>query len=117
MSEAAIQKAILEAVNCVPGCVFWRNNTGAARIRGSHVRFGLCPGSGDIIGIVAGGRFASIEVKDGARVTKEQAAFVDLVRAKGGVAAVVHSVAEAVDVVLAWCADGRAAKAADRGAA
>lgn len=108
MSEAAIQKAILTAVNCIPGCVFWRNNSGQARIRGSHVRFGLCPGAGDIIGIITGGRFASLEVKDGAPVSKEQLAFVDLVRAKGGVAAVVRSVPEAVDVVLAWCADGRA---------
>ena len=34
MSEAAIQKAILAAVNCIPGCLFWRNNSGQARIRG-----------------------------------------------------------------------------------
>lgn len=107
MSEAAIQKAILEAVNKIPGCVFWRNNVGAVRKNGRPIRFGLCPGSGDIIGIIVGGRFASLEVKEDAPVSKDQAAFMDLVRSKQAVAAVVRSADEAVDVVLAWCSDSR----------
>lgn len=110
MSEARVQSAILEALKPLPGCVFWRNNVGAIHKNGRTIRFGLCVGSCDIIGIVDG-KFAGLEVKVGAPVTEEQKAFMELVRLRGGVVAVVHDVPGAIDTVTRW----RREIAAERG--
>ena len=60
------------------------------------VRYGLCRGSSDLIGIGPGGRFIAIEVKTATgRLSKEQAMFIELVRRRGGFACVVRSVNEA----------------------
>ena len=74
---------------------------------GSRVRYGLCNGSSDIIGFVpvvvtadmVGSTvavFLAVEAKDKGRVTEEQKAFVAMVRARGGIAGVAHSEAEAL---------------------
>jgi hypothetical protein len=42
-------------------CFAWRNNTGAAWVKGALVRFGK-EGSGDVLGVLAG-RFFAIETK------------------------------------------------------
>jgi len=85
----------------------WRNNTGALRdARGQLVRYGLCPGSSDLIGYrtitvtpdMVGQRlavFAAVEVKDRGRPTEQQAAFINLVQQAGGLAGVARSVADA----------------------
>jgi hypothetical protein len=85
----------------------WRNNTGALKdSTGRLVRYGLCQGSSDIIGLRTrvitendlGHRFAqfvAIEVKDRGRPTAEQEAFIQMVLQAGGLAGVAHSVEDA----------------------
>ena len=89
----------------------WRNNTGALRdARGQLVRYGLCPGSSDLIGYpsvvitpdMVGQRlavFAAVEVKDRGRPTEQQAAFINLVQQAGGLAGVARSVADALSIL------------------
>jgi hypothetical protein len=86
----------------------WRNNTGAlVDQQGRFVRFGLCKGSSDLIGLrsleitpeLVGQRlaqFVALEVKTASEVVSpEQRAFLRHVQQLGGVAAVCRSVEEA----------------------
>jgi hypothetical protein len=106
-SEYEIQQRIRLA--CGHGPVrLWRNNTGAlVDQQGRLVRFGLCRGSSDLIGLrsleitpeMVGQRiaqFVALEIKTphGA-VSSEQRAFLQLVGQLGGVAAVCRSIEEA----------------------
>ena len=90
----------------------WRNNTGVLFDRaGRPVRFGLCNGSSDLIGlrsIVIGPEhvgkrlavFAAIEVKAATgRVTEEQKAFLSVINDMGGLAGVARSVGDAGEVL------------------
>lgn len=107
--------------------VFWRNSTGMADaigIRRSDIeswirsaqgplrvamqvalgkahrmRFGLAPGSSDLIGCVDG-RFVAPEAKYGSgRASKEQEMFQALVQAKGGVAFTFWTPEECVEIL------------------
>jgi hypothetical protein len=94
---------------CGRGAVrLWRNNTGAlVDQQGRFVRFGLCKGSSDLIGLrsleitpeLVGQRlaqFVALEVKTAQGVlSPEQRAFLRLVQELGGVAAVCRSGEEA----------------------
>lgn len=98
MTEAAIQKAILEMAELMPGIKVWRQNTGAARYvdkRGKprFVRFGM-PGSADLTGLVLpSGRRIEIEVKaPGGKLTQAQEAFGLGIEKAGGIYWVVRSV-------------------------
>jgi hypothetical protein len=110
-SEHEIQQRIRLA--CGRGTVrLWRNNTGAlVDQQGRFVRFGLCRGSSDLIGLrslevtpeLVGQRiaqFVALEIKTphGA-VSPEQLAFLALVEQLGGVAAVCRSLEEAEQVL------------------
>lgn len=105
--EREIQHEIRLKIGALPDVVLWRNETGAAkhigpRGRAQHVRYGLCVGSADLIGVGPGGRFLALEVKTTTgTVTEEQRMFLELVRSKGGIAAVVRSVDEALAVIEA----------------
>jgi len=90
----------------------WRNNTGAlVDQQGRFVRFGLCKGSSDLIGLrsleitpeMVGQRvaqFVALEVKTASGVvSSEQRAFVQLVQQLGGVAAVCRSIEQAQAVL------------------
>ena len=106
-SEHEIQQRIRLA--CGRGAVrLWRNNTGAlVDQQWRYVRFGLCKGSSDLIGLRAleitpelvGQRlaqFVALEIKTAQGVlSPEQRAFLRLVQELGGVAAVCRSVEEA----------------------
>jgi len=106
-SEHEIQQRIRLA--CGRGAVrLWRNNTGAlVDQQGRFVRFGLCKGSSDLIGLrsleitpeLVGQRvaqFVALEVKTAQGMLRpEQRAFLRLVQELGGVAAVCRSVEEA----------------------
>jgi hypothetical protein len=110
-SEHEIQQRIRLA--CGRGAVrLWRNNTGAlVDKQGRFVRFGLCKGSSDLIGLRAleitpelvGQRlaqFVALEIKtDCGTVSPEQRAFLQLVQQLGGMAAVCRSIAEAQAVL------------------
>ena len=112
MSEHEIQQRIRLA--CGHGPVrLWRNNSGAlVDQQGRLVRFGLCKGSSDLIGLrtleitpdLVGQRlaqFVALEIKTARGVVSpEQWAFLDLIQQLGGVAAVCRSV-EAAEQALA----------------
>jgi hypothetical protein len=104
--ESTLQSAVrAEAARL--GVYLWRNNSGVLPDkRGVPVRFGLGNDSqrinavlksSDLIGITPGGRFVAIECKApgwiGVRTDRERAqeAFIDLVRAQGGIAGFVTS--------------------------
>lgn len=100
--ELAIQNAIRLEHGAGPARL-WRNNTGALKdATGRLVRYGLCPGSSDLIGLrsvtitpdMVGqtlGVFVAIEVKDQGRLTDQQRAFLTLVTQAGGLAGVARS--------------------------
>ena len=104
--ELAIQNAIRAEYGSGPARL-WRNNTGALKdANGRLVRYGLCPGSSDLIGFrtvvitpdMVGQRvavFAAVEVKDRGRLTSEQQAFITMVQQAGGMAGVAHNTDEA----------------------
>lgn len=123
MKESNIQREIMLASSALGSATLFRNNVGlgwtgrtisvgeSGRVvlaDARPVKFGLCKGSGDLIGwrtvtitpeMV--GRtvavFASLEVKTKTgRVSPEQANFRAAVERAGGIAAVVRSDAEAV---------------------
>jgi hypothetical protein len=110
-SEHEIQQRIRLA--CGRGAVrLWRNNTGAlVDQQRRFVRFGLCKGSSDLIGLrsleitpeMVGQRvaqFVALEVKTASGVvSSEQRAFLQLVQQLGGVAAVCRSIEQAQAVL------------------
>lgn len=111
MSEQQIQQRIRLALSKGPARL-WRNNTGCLRDeRGQLVRFGLCPGSSDLIGYrtvtitpeMVGQQvaiFAAVEVKaPKGRPTPEQTAFLEHITAAGGIAGIARSVEEAADLL------------------
>jgi hypothetical protein len=104
-SETLILREIRLELGKIPDVVLWRNNVGSAEYvspQGDVMRvaYGLCPGSSDLIGMLRGGRFLALEVKTATgRSTKQQEQFMALVKAMGGVAAVVRSSDEAVRLV------------------
>lgn len=85
--EQAALVEVLKALRAHPA-VSWcqRMNTGAARIGDRFVRFGF-PGCPDVLGQLKDGRLLACEVKasDG-RLRPEQARFLELVNAHGGLA-------------------------------
>lgn len=100
-SEANIQRDVMMALSRA-GCLIWRNQTGVLpNANGIPVRFGLCVGSSDLIGICPDGRFLAVEVKTATgRTSDAQDRFIAAVIAKGGRAGVARS-AEDVGVILA----------------
>ncbi len=98
--ETTLQNRIRIALS-ERGIITFRNNTGVLKDRhGRAVRFGLCVGSSDVIGIMPDGRFLAIEVKcEGKHPTDRQRYFLKMVQGAGGVSGVAHSVQEALEIV------------------
>lgn len=104
--ETKIQQEIRLAVSRGNVRVF-RNNTGMI----DGVQFGLCVGSSDLIGFktvtvtpeMVGSRvaiFTALEVKtEKGRVSQGQQNFIDTVLNAGGIASVVRSVDDAIEVL------------------
>jgi hypothetical protein len=79
------------------GCLVFRNNTGAVKDGERFIRYGLCKGSSDIIGLTPDGRFLAVEVKTRTgRPTKEQQQFIDAINQQGGIAGIARSVEDAL---------------------
>jgi len=97
MSEANTQRLIMVALS-EAGCLIWRNNCGVLKNEaGIPIRFGLCVGSSDLIGITPDGRFLAVEIKTKTgRVRPEQQQFIDAIRRKGGIAGIARSVDDAI---------------------
>ncbi len=96
-SEAAIQVECRLALSAA-GCLIWRQNTGVLPDKtGRLIRFGLCVGSSDLIGISMDGLFLAVEVKSATgKPSAAQLAFIRAVRGRGGRAGLARSAAEAV---------------------
>lgn len=81
---------------------FWKN-TSSGWNDGKTFRKHSSPfainGTSDILGILNSGRMVALEVKDKAKPTPEQLAFIQKVKECGGVGGVVHSVEEAQQVL------------------
>lgn len=114
MSEAAILQAIRLALGRLPDVRAFRNNTGVLPDRsGRPIRFGLHPGSSDLIGWrsvvitpeMVGRTVAvmvSIEAKaPSGRVAPEQQHWLDTVAAAGGIAGIARSPEDAIAMVRA----------------
>ena len=106
-AETAIQNEIRLGISA-PNVRMFRNNVGAAKTDdGRFITFGLCKGSSDLIGFVEKkitaemvGKslavFTAIEVKTAiGKASKEQLAFIDTVKSKGGLAGIARSVDDA----------------------
>lgn len=103
-TEAEIMRAILVALGTERDLYLMRNQVGGAErfdertneVR--HERFGLAPGSSDLVAILApSGRWFCLEVKTATgRVDEEQTKWMALARKFGAFACVVRSVEEAV---------------------
>jgi hypothetical protein len=112
--ETPLMKSIMLRLSAVGARVF-RNQVGMTKYRDRYgneraVRYGLCKGSSDIIGLVpvtitpdmigkTVAVFLAAEVKDGARTTPEQERFIAMVRSRGGIAGVVRSEDEALELL------------------
>lgn len=101
--ERDIQQDIRIALGLEDDLTLWRNSAGVfdtydeRNAHGRKVRAGLVVGASDLLGILdPNGRWFALEIKtDRGRVTTEQQQFLDLIRRRGGFAAVVRSVDEA----------------------
>ena len=112
MRESELQDLIRLALGRRDDVVMWRNNVGVLETdSGHHVRYGLARGSADLVGIVRMdnglGRFFALEIKTPTgRVHDDQARWLRLVQSRGGYAAVVRSVDEAMAAVDAAKKEG-----------
>ncbi len=97
--ESSIVRSILFNFGNDTRLRLWRQNTGAARIKGRLIRFGH-PGQADISGILANGRRLEIECKSKTgRLSAPQVAFKAMIEAYGGLHIVARDVGD-VDAVL-----------------
>jgi len=64
------------------------------------ILFGLAIGSSDIVGIAPNGKFLAVEVKTATgRASKEQLAFIEAVRAAGGIAGIARNEQDALALI------------------
>lgn len=105
MKEMDILRLIMVALSDA-GCVVWRNNVGVLKnAAGIPIKFGLCVGSSDIIGVAPCGRFLAVEVKtEKGKPTPDQMRFIEAVKRKGGIAGIARSPDDAV-ALLSQSAD------------
>lgn len=103
-AERDIQAAARLALGSDPGLVLFRNSVGYDA--GTKQKYGLCPGSADLVGC-CDGRFIGLEIKsERGRSSPEQVRWAELIRSKGGFVAVVRSVDEAIQAVARCRAGG-----------
>lgn len=100
MKEMDILRLIMVALS-EAGCIVWRNNCGVLKnAAGIPIKFGLCVGSSDLIGITPDGRFLAVEVKtQNGKPTPEQIRFIEAVKRKGGAGGIARSPAEALFLI------------------
>lgn len=99
--EAAALLEVLKALRSHPS-VAWceRQNSGAYKDGSRFIRYGW-PGCSDVLGQLKDGRFLAVEVKSATgRLRPEQAAFLELVAAAGGVAFVARNCADVARALI-----------------
>ena len=103
MSEKKLQQQILKAIGSDPNYRLFRNNVGMLLdAKGNPVRYGLCKGSSDLIGMkkikitpemvgIDIAQFVSIEIKaKNGKLTHEQKNWLDMVNEMGGLGFVIY---------------------------
>jgi len=112
--ETKLMRRIMLDLTAV-GCLVFRNECAGAYVgkvihkdnrivtlaNAQLITFGLAVGSADIIGIhKASGRFIAFEIKTAkGKPTKEQLNFIEQVRAANGIAGIVRSTQDALDLL------------------
>jgi hypothetical protein len=102
MTETAIMREILIAVNQLPDALFWRVSVGIGRSPDGRrvTRYGL-PGQADICGVVRG-RHVEIEVKTPTgRQSRQQIRWQNAVERAGGAYVLARSVDDALSALEA----------------
>lgn len=100
-TEGTILAEVRLAINSIPGCRVWRNTTGYVETEGRKIRYGLAPGSADLVGS-AWGRALAIETKsERGRLSEDQKTWLGVVEQLGWIVVVARSATEAVDAVMA----------------
>jgi hypothetical protein len=106
MHELPLMRAIRAAIasEAPRRATLWRNPVGFDDQTKTH--FGLGRGSADLVGLLHGsGRLIGLEVKTpSGRLKPDQIAWLSVVRTRGGFAAVVRSVPEALAALDRACA-------------
>lgn len=113
-SETNYMRSIMVALSKLP-CRVFRNNVGLAQYpNGTVVKYGLCPGSSDLIGWttititpdMVGKRiatFTAIEVKTPNGIpSDDQITFVEVVQRAGGIAGFAKSDTEALTIIQSF---------------
>lgn len=99
MKEGDLVRDILAVYDKHPRIVLWRANTGVARMRGFHVRFGKV-GQGDITGLNSDGVRIEIECKLKKNTQRdEQVKFADMIRRMGGIYILAFSVEDVTSIL------------------
>lgn len=100
MKEMDIMRSIMLALSGA-GCLVWRNNVGTLKnAAGIPIKFGLCVGSSDLIGVAPDGRFLAVEVKtEKGRIRPDQIRFIEAVKAKGAIAGIARCPQDALDLI------------------
>jgi hypothetical protein len=101
--ETGLKRAILDGLTGSGLCEVWNQPSGSHRVKRGYL---VCApkGSSDVVGFLTDGtgRHLALEIKrPGEQPTPEQIASLARVSAAGGIAAIVHSPAEAIEVVRA----------------
>ena len=98
-AETNIMNACMVALSAA-GCLVWRNNCGVLKdSTGRPIRYGLCVGSSDLIGVAPDGKFLAVEVKTATgRTSEAQDRFIAAVLRLGGRAGVARSPEGAVRI-------------------
>lgn len=114
-NESTLQADVLDTLRALPWCMLERNSVGRAQFGQAVVKFGLCVGASDLLGIVTMesgvGRWFALELKHpdfakrgpdlGARaareLTEDQALFLGRVNRYGGYACVAACLADALE--------------------
>lgn len=102
--ESVVLNSCLGLLNLM-GIFAWRNNTGAYKAKSNRtlkervVYYGK-KGSADIIGILPDGRFLAVECKrESGKASPDQLLFLSNIKANKGVACIVHSCDELMEVL------------------
>ncbi len=124
--EAGVTDALKDWRKYRPDVRLWRNNVGFYKDGNREIRYGLCPGSTDFVGLksitvtpgLVGktiGVFFAVELKAPGKAAEEhQQQWIDDVRNMGGIAGVATSAADVEEMLARWlakqCGDERLAQ-------
>lgn len=103
--EYLVEHQILTYLSSLGIGFFWKN-TSSGFFDGRRFRKHKSPfainGTSDVLGVLNGGRFIALEIKDKGDATDEQKAFIKKVQALGGLGAVVRSVDQTQQALKEW---------------